>query len=243
MLQIHNVNVIKTAVITPGQSPLHFFYFTYVISLLTQNVERHSSGSLCYLHIWLGAYIIHTYTLTRVLQKQKRKNSPWAPLPSSAPIYSLQVICYGAWSCWCSHGASTWGQDCSLYTKLQFPHTDEAVALPLSSPTSESAPGLTHPKPKSACTSPTVGRWAASHPPINPHQTDSKEDKSSQFTGKLPCMTMNEWVYISGTETGMFRTEVRLYIISLSFLRYKSVKFFLVLFSGFVCLVFETGPC
>lgn len=147
---------------------------------------------------------------------------------------------------WCQH----------LGTGLQPPHIStililtKAVTLSLSSPTSAPTPGITHPKPKSASTSSTAGRWAASHSQTNPHQTDTRENKN-WFTGNVPCTIMNEWLCNSGTERGMspnegrqvlsFCAEARLCISSFSFPRYKPVRFFLVLVSGFVWVAWDRG--
>lgn len=85
---------------------------------------------------------------------------------------------------WCMELATlSWCQH--LGTGLQPPHIStililtKAVTLSLSSPTSAPTPGITHPKPKSACTSSTAGRWAASHSQTNPHQTDTRENKNN----------------------------------------------------------------
>lgn len=94
---------------------------------------------------------------------------------------------------WCQH----LGQDCSLHTFPQYWSSQRQwVTLSLSSPTSAPTPGITHPKPKSACTSSTAGRWAACHSQINPHQTDTREDKNNWLAGK--CLVQS-WMNDSAT--------------------------------------------
>lgn len=175
-------------------------------------------------------------------------------MSSSASKYSLQVICCGARSCWCSCEAHTGEWDWNPHIELGFLHmlilTTRWGRGTIIIHTIRMNLWLTLFQSRSLPVPPHCRQMAASHSQTAPRQTDTKEDKGSWFTGKLLCTIMNEWVCNSGTETGILPAKAAesfhfiqrwdyyfIFFPQISLCEVLSCSVF------WLCLVaFETGP-
>lgn len=138
---------------------------------------------------------MHTNQITSNTEKTLSLSSsalPMSPL-LCPPKYTSSAVVHGAGNALMVPTPGTGLQPPKISTILIL---TKVVTLSLSSPTSAPTPEITHPKPKSACTSSTAGRWAACHSQITPHQTDTREDKNNWLAGK--CLVQS-WMNDSAT--------------------------------------------